>query len=242
MKHELKIVVNQLERMSGWQQLTPDQQKEVRREDDALINAAQKFGFLKIEIGRHFYNIASAMKSRGMFDQYIAYRGLDRRSVYRYKLSFGKLKEVMPPSMIQRAADMGINIYGFSSDAPLGEYGKAIKRLPPPQTEDPKKQEQYLLKLREEVRADRRQRVSGESIEKNYDELVKEMFRLCRPRLQRLEKKERPAALKELFGYLLASVGGKSAITVEPQTVPKGFIVPRGRPRKQVEHPSLAAA
>lgn len=241
MKHELKIVVNQLERMSGWQQLTPDQQKEVRREDDALINAAQKFGFLKIEIGRHFYNIASAMKSRGMFDQYITYRGLDRRSVYRYKLSYGKLKEEMPPSMIDMAAKMGINIYGFSSEAPLGEYGKAIKRLPPPQTEDPKKQEAYLLKLREEVRADRRDRVSG-LVEKNYDELVKEMFRLNRPRLQRLEKKERPAALKELFGYLLSSVGGKSAITVEPKPVPKGFIVPRGRPRKQVEHPNLAAA
>ena len=228
--------------MPGWATLSDEERKILKREDTALVVSAQKLGFTKMEIGQHFYNIWEALRGRKLFDAYISHRGIDRRSAYRYRKSYAAVKDALPPSMIKKAMELGFNIYGFSAESPLGEYGPAIKKLPPPQTEDPKKQEQYLLRLREEVRATRRNRTKGAVIDKNYDELVKESFRLIRPRLQRIDKRSRISALEELFGMLITSLGGKSAITVKPRPVPAGFVVPRGRPRKQAKHPSLAAA
>ena len=241
MKQALTLVSTQLEKMAGWNALTTDQQKEVRREDDALQLSAQKLGLSKMEIGQHLFNLRESLKSARLWDAYIAYRGIDRRSAYRYAKSYEMVKDSLPPSMVKRAMELGFNIYGFSAESPLGEYGNVIKRLPPPQTEDPKKQETYLLKLRDEVRKGRRQRVQGVA-EKNYEELVKESFRLIRPRLQRIDKRKRLTALEELCALLLSALGGKS-LSVDPKPVPDGYVIPRGRPRKNEEpRPNVAAA
>jgi hypothetical protein len=161
---------------------------------------------------------------------------LKKSTAFKTMNSYKNATTWLEPHFLEAAAARNMNMLGESQEEPLGVYSGTFKRLPPPNTKDPKKINDWLDQIEERRRmeaARKRKRAVTQEFEYDEDSLLKECFRFCENRINKLSSRGRArrAFIEKLSGMLVGRLGISNALTIEPEAVPDGFIAQVGRPR-----------
>lgn len=230
--------ISALSSLSGWERLESHDQKAVQAETKALAEALIGFGFSKLSVGEHLTKIREVLEPKRMFISFLRRFNFSQRTAYRYIQGYENARQRLPEPVLKAAMARGYNVIGHTDDKPLGAYTDAIKRLPPPRTQDPAKISVYLDEVEEARRRSGQRRAKREKqaeTEMVYDSdvLLKECYRFIDSRFKRLPhtKKVRSAWVERLIGMVLTDLGSSTAQSFSPVAVPQDFRAVRGRPR-----------
>jgi hypothetical protein len=229
MKHTEIVAVDTKALFEGVGELEPREKQILEREAKALRSDMVTFAQSKLAIGEHLAKIHEILEPKRVFGRFLdnLRSGLSKRTALRYIDGFHNAAAMLPEPVLREAMARGMNILGHTEDRPLGRYTLAVKRLPAPKSNNPKVIDAYL----EEVAEKTRELYSNE-LERDEDELVKEVFRFFDARFQRLPNshKTRRRFVETLGGMMVARLGVSTPQTFEPVAIDTVRAV-RGRPR-----------
>lgn len=233
-----------LHTLSKWDQLSRKDQTFLERETKFLGEALADYGRSKLAIGRHLTSIQEKLQPLRMFETYLKAFHFKKSTAYSHITAFRNAEAHLPAPVLERAMVRNMSIVGLSEDEPLGAYTVPFKRLPPPNTDDVQKIDQYLDSIEEHrVRIDGRSKARKEAkgVERDSNLLTKMCFKFIKRCLSQLpstgenrkDKARQISFVEDVMGMTLASLGVSSAKTIEPQAIPEEFRVGPGRPRKE---------
>lgn len=228
--------VAMLEQLPWWQSISRKDQISIEKETKALGEAFQNMGRSRLAAAEHLSNVHDKV-GKGNFQGFLRIFHIKRAWAYETMKGYKNTLQAFPEAVIREAMRRNMPILGASDDKPLGTYTDAVKRLPPPKTEDPVKIGQYLDSI-EQARSRARARASKklETIEADPDVLLQESYRFVIIRLQRLGSKgaTRNRFVESLTGMLMTEIGVTKR-NFEAEAIPDGFRAQVGRPRKETE-------
>lgn len=228
------LPIEALKLLPGWGALTKKDQALVEEETEALSEELLNFGRSKLAIGERLAKLQSVLEPRRMFRKFLSSYNFRRSTAYNHIAGFNHAKALLPPSVLERAMARNMNILGHKEAEPLGMYTHTIKRLPPPNSKDPKVIDAWLDSV-EKGRQKERHRRARTVVEAQYDTetLMKEAYRYVNIRLEKIPNRGRArrAWLESLAGMLLTRVGVQSAVPIAPEAVPDDFEAVVGRPK-----------
>lgn len=223
-----------LESIPGWNELDRKDQTFIDKEIKALEASLVDYGMSRLAIGERLANIQEKMSKR-MFAAFLQAYSFKRSTAYKNIKEFRNASQRLSKPILSRAAARNMNLLGEKEDRPLGVYTEAAKRLPPPNSTDPKVIDQYLDTLEQaKKRSDARSTKMAE-VEADADVLLVQAYRFVSNRLTKLPNRGRAkrAFVDSLVGMMLSEIGVSSAQTFEPESIPEGFKGEVGRPRRQ---------
>lgn len=225
-----------LKGIPGWENLDKKDQIMVEKETRGLSDAIMGFGRSKLAIGQHLAAVQEKLEPLRMFTKYLAAYNLKKSTAYNHITAYNNARTWLPAPVLEAAMLRNMSIIGVKEDKPLGIYTNAVKRIPPPNTNDPKKIADYLDSVQiAQQKADGRSR-KMEDVEVDHEVLLKSAYRFVISRVNKLPTrgKARRAFMDQLVGMLLSDIGVASDITFSPEAVPDGFRAEVGRPRLNV--------
>lgn len=238
MKSELRhktfvLAVETLETLPGWQDLDAASRRTVQAETQQLGQSFDGFIRSRLAVGEHFTRIHAVLEPRRMFSRFCEAYNLNRSTANGFIASYANAKKSLPTEVLAVAAARGVNIMGSSSDSrPLGKYTDAVRKLPPPKTQDPQQIVDWLDEL-ETIRKKAKKKAA--EVEPDVDELLKDAYRYIVLRLDRVPSRRRRAWLNRLVGMSLAKIGVASSQSFDPEAAPEDFVPVIGRPRSAAE-------
>lgn len=208
------------ESFAGWAKLDADEQKVVKQESDAVIEARKLEGKSKAAIGLHLRKLRDILEPKRIFVSYLKFCfRMSKATAYRYMELSELAEKILPAPVLEAAIIRGtpINV-------------KHIEHNPPPNTNNPQKIEAYLETL--EQLPKREQKAANET---DPELLAKEVVNFFGIRYQRLEgtARSRHKWTREVVGMILTKAGISSEASYAPMAIPSNFVVHRGRPRLQ---------
>lgn len=232
MKHSEIVALDAKALFEGVGELEPREKQILEREAKALRSDMVTFAQSKLAIGEHLLKIHEILEPKRVFGRFLdnLRSGLSKKTAYRYIEGFQNAGQILSEPILREAMARGMNMLG-TGDKPLGRYTLAVKRLPPPRSTNPKVIDQYLENVQEKTRE-----IYSNELERDEDELVKEVFRFFDARFQRLPNhhKTRRRFVETLGGMMVARLGVSSPQTFEPVAIDTVRAV-RGRPRNVKE-------
>lgn len=232
-----------LKALPGWEEIARKDQVIIERETKNLGEALADYGRSKLAIGEHLATIQDKLEPLRVFSRYLQAFHFKRSVAYNHITAYKNAVKHLPEPVLKRAMSRNMSIIGISEDKPLGRYTNAFKRLPPPNTEDAEKIDQYLDTIEEAaLRSDTRSKKYVREVEKEPTLLMKQFYKFgkrCLSQLpasgnRRRDREQQVAFIEDAMGMLLAELGITSK-TIEAQAVPEEFKVGPGRPRKSEE-------
>jgi len=222
------LPVGVLSTLPGWSDLDADEQRTIETETQQLGQAFDGLVRSRLAVGEHLTRIHVLLEPRRMFSQYCDYVGLQRSVAYNAITAYANATKTLPEPILRVAAARGVNMLGIHEHRPLGKYTDAVKRLPPPKTQETAKIVEWL----EEVEILRRkQKQKAAAVEPDPDDLLKEAYRFVILKIDRVPPRRRRAWLGKLVGMGLAKIGVAQPQSFEPEAAPEDFIPVVGRPR-----------
>lgn len=232
MKHTEIVQLDAKALFEGMGDLEPRERQILEREARALRTEMVHFAQSKLAIGEHLHKIQEILEPKRCFVRFLdnLRAGLSRKTAYRYIDGYQNAQSMLPEPVLREAMARGMNMLG-SKEKPLGRYTLAVKRLPAPKTSNPKVIDAYLEEVQEKTRE-----IYSNDLEKDEDELVKEVFRFFDARFQRLPNnhKTRRRFVENLGGMMVARLGVSSPQTFAPVAIDSVKAV-RGRPPKKAD-------
>lgn len=232
MKHSEIVALDAKALFDGVGELDAKERQELEREARALRSEMVKFAQSKLAIGEHLLKIHDILEPKRVFGRFLdnLRSGLSKKTAYRYIEGFQNAKAMLPDNVLREAMARGMNMLG-TNEKPLGRYTLAVKRLPAPKSDNPKVIDAYLEKVQDKTRE-----LYSNELERDEDELVKEVFRFFDARFQRLPNshKTRRRFVETIGGMMVARLGVSSPQTFEPVAIDTVRAV-RGRPRHSEE-------
>lgn len=214
-----------LRTIPGWEDVNKKDQIAVEKETRNLNEAILGYGRSRLAIGRHLLAVQAKLEPLRMFNKYLIAYNFKKSTAYEHIKAFKEAEANWSPALIDAAMqrNMSLDVH-------------AVKRIPPPATNDQEKIAEYLdLVARTQKRLDGRSKRMAE-VEIDHEVLLKQAYRFVVSRVNKLPTrgKTRRAFMDQLVGMLLSDIGVASDITFSPEAVPDGFRAEVGRPRLNV--------
>lgn len=223
-----------LNTLPGWENLQRKDQIAVERATKTLEGVLMDYGRSRLAIGEQLSVIQEKLQSTNMFSKYLETFHFKRSTAYKAIKEYSNAVQWLPEPVLRRAMSRNMPMLGAEQERPLGVYTDPVKRLPPPDTEEPKVIDQWLDTIEQaRIRADSRSKKFIE-VEADFEALLIQAYRFASLRINKLPKgsKIRRQFLDKLVGMLLAELGIASGQTFEPEAIPEGYRAEVGRPRK----------
>ena len=233
---------NSLQSLSFWSQLTPAKQARLTEEVTQLTGARIAHTSSGLAMGKHLTNIYETCEPySGAFRKICTSFKFVERTAYRYMQTYNNAKQAFPEAVLQAALARGLNVLSYSPEQPLGKYTDIVKRLPPPRHADENAAHEYVEKLEQAYKAEKREKAaSGEKEEKvqvvtDPEALLRQNFRGIKNALSHLSGRQREKWFCKLVGMAMTQAGFQSARSFEPEGVPDDFRQGPGRPRLEAQ-------
>lgn len=232
-----------LKSLPKWEQIARKDQIIVERATKNLGEALADLGRSKLAIGEHLAEVQEKLEPLKLFSRYLKAFRFKRSVAYNHITAYRNAAQNLPEPVLRRAMLRNMSIIGLTEDKPLGRYTNAFKRLPPPNTDDQAKIDQYLDTIEEAaLRTDARSKKYVQEVAKEPALLRKQLYKFAKRCLSQLpetgnrrrDTEQRGAFIEDVMGMLLSELG-ISRKTIEAQAVPEEFKVGPGRPRKEDE-------
>lgn len=204
-----------------WEVLSPQEQRTVLIETQALTEDMVTFGMSRLGIGEHLFNIREILEPKRVFTAFLrTHFRKSKATAYRIIEDFLYTKERVPEIVLRTAIARGYDII----DAEI------IEKMPPPKTQDRVKIVKYLEKV-DAVRKE--EKAAAPEPEYDPETLMREAFNFIAMRFHRLPNNSRTRMkwLDNLFGMVMSELGVQEERTFAPVEVPEGFRAVLGRPR-----------
>lgn len=225
--------INLLKALPGWEDMNAKDKAFFEKETKGLAEACSRGVMSKIDQGKSLCNI-KAKATPAQFKAYWKMLNYKKATAYDYMRAFTIMSKRLRPSLVSLAAARGMNILGTSEDAPYGVWTENFKRMPPPDTDDPIVNNQFLDEaIVRQTRIDGRSRKMVQ-IEDDAEVLLQHSYQFVSRRLQKLPNKgrSRKAWIERLVGMLLSEIGVSGNQSFQAEAVPDDFKPrPVGRPR-----------
>lgn len=229
------LPIEALKLLPGWGALTKKDQTLVEEETEALSAELLNFGRSKLAIGERLAKLQAVLEPQRMFRKFLGAYNFRRSTAYNHIAGFNNAKALLPAPVLERAMERNMNILGHKEAEPLGMYTHTIKRLPPPNSKDPKVIDTYLDSVEKGRQKERHRRARTiTEVEHDPGTMMKEAYRYVNIRVQKIPNRGRARRswLESLAGMLLTQVGIQSAVSIAPEAVPEDFEAIVGRPKK----------
>lgn len=222
-----------LKTLPGWDALNKRDQALIEKETLDLSEAIMGLGRSKLAIGEHLMRVQEKLEPLRMFTRYLDAYNLKKSTAYNHITAFKNATQWLPKPVLDAAIVRNMSIIGIKEDKPLGIYTDAVKRIPPPATNDPKKIAEYLDSVEaSQKRTDGRSKRMAE-VEEDPEVLLKQAYRFVVSRLNKLPSrgKARRSFIEQLAGMMISELGVSSSLSFMPEAIPHGFRAEVGRPR-----------
>lgn len=231
---EALLPLDTIRAMSGWKDIDRAEQAELMEEIRGLEGELIAGANSRLAVGKHLAAIQEKLSPRKMFTNFLRAYNFKKSTAHKAVTSYKNASAWLPEAVLTAAAARNMNMLGESPEAPVGVYSNCVRRLPPPDSKDPKKINEWLdsveLARRREI-ARTRKRI--DEVEIDEDVALKECFQFVNRRLSKMpsRSKARTLFLERLAGMLLRQTGVSVARTIEPQAPPEEFVRGAGRPK-----------
>lgn len=222
------LPVGVLSTLPGWSDLDASTQKTVELETRQLEQSYDGLVRSRLAVGEHLTRIHGLLEPMRLFSRFCDLYGIPRSHAYNAITAYANAAKRLPEPVLRVVSARGVNMLGISEDRPLGKYSDAVKRLPPPNTQDTAKIVSWLEEV-ETLRRKQKQKLS--LIEPDPEVLLKEAYRVVVSKLERVPGRRRRAWIGRLVGMSLTKIGVASSQSFEPEAPPEDFIAVVGRPR-----------
>jgi hypothetical protein len=216
----------------------------IERATKNIGEALADLGRSKLAIGEHLTEVQEKLEPLRLFNRYLKALRFKKSTAYTHITAFKNASAHLPEPVLRRAMFRNMSIVGDAEEKPLGKYTNAFKRLPPPNTEDTHKIDQYLDMIEEAaLKSDARsKKYVKETVQKDPAYLKKQLYKIAKRCISQLpetgnrrrDMEQRGEFIEDVMGMLLSELG-ISRKTIEAQAVPEDFKVGPGRPRKEEE-------
>jgi hypothetical protein len=223
---------NLLQTLPGWDSIPRKDQIYIERETKGLGEALTDYGRSRLSIGEHLTNIKDKLP-KGMFTKYLGAYHFKRSTAYKAIASYKNAVQWLPEPVLKAAMARNMPLLGESDEKPLGAYTNAIKRIPPPKSEDPVVIDQYLDSIEESrKRGDARSSKMAE-VDEDAEVLLQHAYRFVSSRLKKIPNrgKSRRQWVDKLVGMILTELGVSGQQSFHPEGIPEEFVAKVGRPR-----------
>lgn len=220
----------QLEAEPWWNQLTTNEQKLVRDEDEGVAQDIMITGRARLSLGQRFKKLREVLEPKGVFERYCSGRfQMSVRSVYRYIDDFDFQNKILPAPVLRVAI-----VRGYDLVRDPARLQRVIDKMPPPSTDDPVAAEDWLRQAKKVSRAPAMIGEIVDHVSMTFEIALKQSFRFVALRYGQLPPRARKKYMENLLGMLITKFGVSNPITIHPLAIPPEFIAQVGRPSKKV--------
>jgi len=236
-----------LKTLPKWEDIARKDQVVIERATKNLGEALADYGRSKLAIGEYLAEVQEKLEPLRIFQAYLRAFHFKKSAAYNHITAFRNASRNLPEPVLRRAMSRNMSIVGISEDKPLGKYTNAFRRLPPPNTDDVEKIDQYLgtieeMALKSDARSKKSEKYTRGKV-KNQELLVKMGYKALKRFVDQVEttgnvrqdRARQISYIEDVVGMVLTKLGVASPKTIEPQAVPEEFQIGPGRPRKTEE-------
>ncbi len=217
--------------------LTVDEQAELEQDTVELAAARINFGMSGLQLGSVLSKINQLLVPYDLWVIYLQTQNFSVAKGVKLVAAYRNVVQHLNSTILEQAMLSGIDLIGYQPGQPFGRYTQAVEALPTPSAEvSPQEAREWLMQVKDKNK-ELRQISALDRITQpiNIEAQIKAALIPAKRAFSKISiREDLERAVMQFAGMLIQSLGIGHIHDVEPQPVPDGWLVGRGRPRKQL--------